>query len=291
MEAAANETTAKALNNELEGLQRQLYMLKVRVGVETPPPIEVKKDIKPMSEQIKDAFDEMQKYLKEHPIKVETDPKKLEELTQKMKDLEHLNGLGNIDITNFESVRKALENIKDISDPTAKGFAVAGASCQMLGSAMQQLGADSAAAKAGMVMAAVGQIALSFAQALSSCHTWVEWLAFGISGTAQMISIISTISKFATGGIVGGNQTSGDNVLVRVNSGEMILNAAQQARLFALANGTTLPQVNTLALQGIMAGGSNAGASRIVGRIRGRDIVLATANETRSSSRRSNIRI
>lgn len=275
--------TAKASNlqKQLEGEVRQLGMLKIKIGIESIPKVEIKKISKPISEQIKEDIEK----LKIKPIKVKTT------VETKQEDYDEISSLFNIDASNFDSVRKALTEIKAISDPTAKGFATAGASCQMLGSAMQQLGTDSAAAKAGMVIAAVGQIALSFAQALSSCKTWVEWLAFGVSGTAQMISIISTISKFATGGIVGGNQTSGDNVLVRVNSGEMILNAAQQARLFSLANGTTLPQVNTLALQGIMAGGNNAGASRIVGRIRGRDIVLATANETRSNSRRSNIRI
>lgn len=43
--------------------------------------------------------------------------------------------------------------------------------------------------------------------------------------------------KFANGGIVGGSSFSGDRVSARVNSGEMILNQAQQGQLFALANG------------------------------------------------------
>jgi len=42
---------------------------------------------------------------------------------------------------------------------------------------------------------------------------------------------------FASGGIVGGSAFEGDNVHVRVNSGEMILNKNQQSTLFALANG------------------------------------------------------
>jgi len=42
---------------------------------------------------------------------------------------------------------------------------------------------------------------------------------------------------FATGGIVGGNSTSGDNVSIRANSGEMILNKNQQAKLFNMING------------------------------------------------------
>jgi hypothetical protein len=45
-------------------------------------------------------------------------------------------------------------------------------------------------------------------------------------------------SAFAEGGIVGGGSYIGDSQLVRVNSGEMILNGQQQKRLFKLLNGT-----------------------------------------------------
>ena len=294
LSATANEATAKSLNNEMEALQRDLYFLKVRIGVEVPPPIEVKKAIKPMAEQLQESFDDMQKYLKEHPLQVQADPKRLEKLTQKMEDFEKIKGLGNVDLGNFEGVRKAMTDIQGIVDPTAKGFAAAGTACQALGGAMQQLGGDSAAAKAGLVMAAIGQLALSLATAMTDAakQSWITWLAFGISGTAQLVSMVATISQFATGGIVGGNSKSGDRVLARVNSGEMILNAAQQAQLFAIANGRMQPTVNTDVLAGLMtgvAGGVKAGS--VVGKIRGRDIVLVTANETRSNRRRSNIKI
>lgn len=43
--------------------------------------------------------------------------------------------------------------------------------------------------------------------------------------------------KFADGGIVPGSSFAGDNINARVNSGEMILNQDQQARLFDFANG------------------------------------------------------
>lgn len=294
LSATANEATAKSLNNEMEALQRDLYFLKVRIGVEVPPPIEVKKAIKPMAEQLQESFDDMQKYLKEHPLQVQADPKRLEKLTQKMEDFEKIKGLGNVDLGNFESVKKAMTDIQGIVDPTAKGFAAAGTACQALGGAMQQLGSDSAAAKAGLVMAAIGQLALSLATAMTDAakQSWITWLAFGISGTAQLVSMVATISQFATGGIVGGNSKSGDRVLARVNSGEMILNAAQQAQLFAIANGRMQPTVNTDVLTGLMAGGAGGvKAGSVVGKIRGRDIVLVTANETRSNRRRSNIKI
>lgn len=294
LSATANEATAKSLNNEMEALQLDLYMLKVRIGVEVPPPIEVKKAIKPMAEQLQESFDDMQKYLKEHPLQVQADPKRLEKLTQKMEDFEKIKGLGNVDLGNFEGVRKAMTDIQGIVDPTAKGFAAAGTACQALGGAMQQLGSDSAAAKAGLVMAAIGQLALSLATAMTDAakQSWITWLAFGVSGTAQLVSMVATISQFATGGIVGGNSKSGDRVLARVNSGEMILNAAQQAQLFAIANGRMQPTVNTDVLAGLMAGGAGGvKAGSVVGKIRGRDIVLVTANETRQMRRRSNIKI
>ena len=285
LNATADKATARALNAEMEGLQRQLYMLKVDVGIEDVPKVDVKAFAINLKAQLDEEIETMRQRLSDKPLVINT------EVEAKERDNDHISSLFNIDVSNFESVRTGLADINGISDSTAKGMAVAGASCEMLGSALQQLGGDSAAAKAGMMAAAIGQFVLSFAQAMSTCKTWIDWLAFGISGTAQLTSIISTISQFATGGIVGGNQTSGDKVLVRVNSGEMILNAAQQARLFAIANGAAVQgvSVNTAGLQGI--GGGISATLGINGRLRGRDIVMAVANETRSNRRRSNIKI
>lgn len=283
--ATADKATARALNAEMEGLQRQLYMLKVDIGIEDVPKLDVKAFAVNLKAQLDEEMEAMRQRLSDKPLVINT------KVEAKARDYDHISSLFSIDVSNFESVRTGLADINGISDSTAKGMAAAGASCEMLGSALQQLGGDSAAAKAGMVAAAIGQFVLSFAQAMSTCKTWIDWLAFGISGTAQLTSIISTISQFATGGIVGGNQTSGDKVLVRVNSGEMILNAAQQARLFAIANGAAVQgvSVNTAGLQGIGSGMSST--LGISGRLRGRDIVMAVANETRSNRRRSNIKI
>lgn len=131
------------------------------------------------------------------------------------------------------------------------------------------------------------------------------------AGVAAVVAALAMISgAFADGGVVGGNSPSGDKLLVRVNSGEMILNAAQQARLFAIADGTVaygasaqiaanfaqgvaLPSVSvqTDRLQGIMADGGGNQPKTVEWRLRGRDIVASIANETRSNRKRSNIRI
>lgn len=62
-------------------------------------------------------------------------------------------------------------------------------------------------------------------------------LAAYAATAATIVSIFASLPKFASGGIVGGGMYSGDKQLARVNSGEMILNGTQQARLFAMVNG------------------------------------------------------
>lgn len=61
------------------------------------------------------------------------------------------------------------------------------------------------------------------------------------AGVAAVIAALGAISgAFATGGIVGGSgasTTMGDNTLIRVNRGEMVLNNRQQSRLFKMLDG------------------------------------------------------
>ena len=60
------------------------------------------------------------------------------------------------------------------------------------------------------------------------------------AGVAAVIAALATISgSFAGGGIIQGANTHGDQLLARVNAGEMILNGSQQARLFNLLDGGT----------------------------------------------------
>lgn len=70
----------------------------------------------------------------------------------------------------------------------------------------------------------------------------VGWLLVG-AAAATVLSAMATMPAFASGGIVGGNSFSGDNNIIRVNSGEMILNKRQQGNLFNMldngANGSS----------------------------------------------------
>ena len=56
--------------------------------------------------------------------------------------------------------------------------------------------------------------------------------AAGVTGTAQLIQVAQQKPpQFQDGGIVGGTSFEGDNVPALVNSGELILNQAQQDNL------------------------------------------------------------
>ena len=60
--------------------------------------------------------------------------------------------------------------------------------------------------------------------------------AFIASAIGGVIGAFAALPKFANGGIVNGSSFSGDRVMARVNSGEMILNRSQQASLFGMIN-------------------------------------------------------
>ena len=61
--------------------------------------------------------------------------------------------------------------------------------------------------------------------------------AAGAVQTGTLIASKPIPPSFATGGVVGGTSYSGDRIQANVNSGEMILNAAQQRALWDIANG------------------------------------------------------
>ena len=65
----------------------------------------------------------------------------------------------------------------------------------------------------------------------------IAGIVIAAAGVAALIAALASAPKFATGGIVGGTSFSGDKNFARVNSGEMILNGGQQARLFNMLNG------------------------------------------------------
>lgn len=166
-------------------------------------------------------------------------------------------------------IEKAQKKLEDTAD-TINSVGNAISATSELFSALGDVAGDEDLQVAGIVAKAVATVALSFAQALTTAKSWIDWLAFGVTGLTTMLSMISSIKQatsgsFAEGGIVGGSSYSGDRLLANVNSGEMILNSRQQRNLFNLLDTGTMPQ----------RGGTNV---QVTGVVRGTDLLLVQKN-------------
>lgn len=97
--------------------------------------------------------------------------------------------------------------------------------------------------KLGQLAIAAGVATLGIKKAFESLNgvgaivAGTALIALAAGTKAALNKQAESFKGYATGGIIGGHSYSGDNVLARVNSGEMVLNKSQQSQLFAIANG------------------------------------------------------
>ena len=119
----------------------------------------------------------------------------------------------------LEAERATLENNrKEIESGATAWKSVGKVALESIASVLEGLGAELAAQ--AVVKAIAG-----------------NWVTAGIATAGSVAAYIAAglvkgaASKFEQGGIVGGNSRHGDNILARVNSGELILNTAQQDNL------------------------------------------------------------
>ena len=179
-----------------------------------------------------------------------------EERMQRMMDLqqqladfkESLSGSMGSVVEDFSMLAKLFDDGNISATDAAAGLVV-------LGDALKQMGSNGPIAKAGAVLAAIGQIILGFAQAsaqAASLGPW-GWLAFVGAGLGAVAATISTIQGFNRGGIVRG-AGSGDTVPAMLTPGEAVLTRNDQARLWRLLKsggsmGGAMPEVR-LRIQG-----------------------------------------
>lgn len=186
-------------------------------------------------------------------------------------------GLNNLkDIKIEGDTLNKLEEFANAGEKADDSWGSALQSISGLGSALA--GIEDPAVKVFSIIAeAIATVALSFAKALSKEHglgVW-GWIAAAAAGTATMLSTIGAIKSatsggFANGGIVPGNSFSGDNLRTSdygINSGELILNRAQQ---------------NSIASQ---LSNNGMGNLRLTATIKGTDIQLALNNTARQQGR------
>lgn len=270
-------------------------------------------------------------------IKYEVDPKSREELYKEVQELEYskhtiefkykhpeapgkLSDLAEVPTLQIvpeldaskitpviEDVSGALADLgktaEDSAATAAEAFGQLGSSIAGLGNALQLPELNIA----GTMAQAIATMVQGYAEATKDGAKMgpLGWIAFAATGLAQLTAMISAVKSavgsYATGGIVGGNSKTGDKLLARVNSGEMILNATQQRNLFRMINAPrvyAVPRhqmepgdINTKFIQSIAAQPVIIGGTL---RAAGRELVCVLANETRiagKSGRRTNIKI
>lgn len=186
----------------------------------------------------------------------------------------------------IESSKKSLQDWDDAQtrskEQKLEEFNQIGEGVQNMGSmfaSISQLTGDENIAIMGIIGQAVANIALSFSKAMASHKSitiW-DWIGAAATGLATMVSIIGTIKQqtagYATGGVVGGNSYTGDNLLVRVNSKERILTAKQNK---ALNDG--LSQINSFGQVGRLYGTVTVKGSDL-------NIAMKNFNKTQKKSR------
>lgn len=98
--------------------------------------------------------------------------------------------------------------------------------------------ATSQAAATASALALYAATKKAAAASIFAAHAYIPFAGVGIASgfVAEMEGVLAAIGAFANGGIVGGTSYSGDKILTRLNSGEMVLNRTQQGNLFNLLN-------------------------------------------------------
>lgn len=169
----------------------------------------------------------------------------------------------------FDGIAQAQQDAQDLLDKTEGLRTAANAAASAFSAMGGAIGGsagkavDVAAVIAGSIATMIEGYAKATADAGSKLGAF-GWLAFGLQGLAQLMTMIQAVKSagaFASGGIVQGSSFTGDRNIIRVNSGEMILNRKQQRNLFNLLNGggTTAPtggkvefQISGKALKGVL---------------------------------------
>lgn len=179
----------------------------------------------------------------------------------------------------FDRQKESLQGLADVSSSVGNSFST-------LGNVFKQTGDDATAA----AMNVIGITAQSTAEIIPNIIKLIgakqgEAMANGtasasalpfpanIAAIASIIAtvvstfanIMSAVGAFADGGIVGGGNLHGDKVLARLNSGEMVLNRTQQAKLFR-----TIEQGNI--------GNNTETVSQVKWKIKGSDLYGALTN-------------
>jgi hypothetical protein len=113
----------------------------------------------------------------------------------------------------------------------------------------------------GQIAGGIEDLGIELPEGIEKTLTVMQAIAAILTGISSLVMIITTINATksipiigwalagggipkAAGGMLGGNSFSGDNIPVLVNSGELILNRAQQGNLASQLGGSGISDLH-----------------------------------------------
>lgn len=240
LNASTDEATRYGLRKAIETFNKEKHLIELEATIK---PLQSKKVGKVTGKNAKDAAKEKVSPIANKKVKSAITPKDVKVTNQYNDALDHTLSM--------------LLAVSNATNEGAAGWIVYGAnSLTALNSTYQALAA---------VIPAL-QVKALVAGAASAAETPIVGWITAIAAIGAMTAAFASLPKFENGGIVGvnggiipGASFSGDKILARVNSGELILNRAQQ---------------KNIASQLVSGGGTSRVDVNVVGRISGRDLEL-----------------
>jgi len=241
-----DENSMNSLLDSLIKVQQKISGLKTSISVTTD-----KTELDLLSEQLKFLTD------KEHKIQLSIDEKKQSAIAENADDIK----------TKYENLGQAAQSVGNVF--SALGDVTDDSFLKMMGSV---------SASVSNILPQISKlIVANEASALSSGTASAAALPFPLNivsiGTviASILSIFSSLPKFESGGVVGGNSFYGDKILARLNSGELVINRNDQKRLYNTLQQSTSP--------------SPMNGASVQFKISGRDLVGVLSNHQNKTSR------
>ena len=158
----------------------------------------------------------------------------------------------------IESKKRVAAATRSVAEAEAQQLAIQVAAAHGFGDAissvLSELAGDSKEALVLQKLIALAKVSLSLAESIAAAtasstagdpYTMAARIAANVASVVIAFSQVTKAIKatqvpqaprFESGGIVGGSSFAGDKIMARVNSGEMILNAEQQANLFKMVS-------------------------------------------------------
>lgn len=236
-------------------LSNKILKLKERISNEVNP--EIRFDLLREQDKLQKQLDKIRKENK-LVIDLVLNAKPMEAPGLSAGDTEGKNPIGDVAILNDEMQQKKIKNINEEAEAYYKyrsELQETSVAISSIGSAFQSLGGligESASDWmnwAGNMTNAISSVlpvmrqlvdgnsavAISGSAASAASTPFIGWIQ-AVSAVATMVGLMANLPKFEQGGIVPGGMYTGDKVLARVNSGEMILNKSQQNNLYNAIN-------------------------------------------------------